>query len=145
MSEELKGEYKELWIEYQNSETADISDLSYDQLSERIARWEAIEFEARAKRQKCIADKRVRDEKVKKSERNALINDPKYTPKDGPFGKEDNVTKSGKRIAGPKVAKVRMTKEERLKEALGDLGLDLGDMLGDIQKKKTEGYAEGDK
>ena len=145
MSEELKGEYKTLWIEYQNSETADIADLSYDQLNERIARWEAIEFEARAKRQKDIAEKRVRDEFKRKSERNALINDPKYTPKDGPFGSEEPVTKSGKKIPGPKVASVRKTKEEKLKEALGDLGLDLGDMLGDIQRKKSESYPEENK
>jgi hypothetical protein len=134
---ELKEGYKELWIEYQNGESASISDLTYDQLVERIAKWEAIEFEARAKRQKCLADKRVRDEKRKKEGRDALINDPHYTPTDGPTakGNSDYIVKQ---------KTPRLSKEEKLKGSLGELGVDLNELLAMARMKKEGKLIKGE-
>jgi hypothetical protein len=129
---ELKDGYKELWVEYQNGESAAIADLTYDQLNERIAKWEAIEFEARAKRQKCLADKRTRDEAKKKAGRDALINDPHYSPKDSPSSLAEN--KDSNYLKQPKV---RLSKEEKLKGSLGELGVDLGELLAAAKMKKT--------
>lgn len=127
MDETLKGAYKELWIEYQNSETAAVQDLTYDQLIERIAKWEEIEFEARAKRQKSLAEKRSRDEAKKKAERDALISDPHYVSAKVDVPKPYKVKATA---TGPK-----LTKQDKLRNTLADLGVDLGDLLGDIQKK----------
>lgn len=129
MSDVLTGTQKELWIEYQNSEAKDVASLTYDELNERIAKWESIEFEARAKRQKSIAEKRSRDITKSKAERDSLISDPHYTPKDSPS------TKGDVSLSPKKEPKTRLTKEEKLKLALGDLGVDLGDLLSDIKKK----------
>jgi hypothetical protein len=134
MSDVLTGTQKELWIEYQNSEAKDVASLTYDELNERIAKWESIEFEARAKRQKSIAEKRSRDITKSKAERDSLISDPHYTPKDSPSTKGD-VSISSSPKNGKKESKPRLTKEEKLKLALGDLGVDLGDLLSDIKKK----------
>jgi|SRR5262245_34811226 len=129
----IDGVYKELWMAYQNEEMKAIQDLTYDELISRIVKWEEIEFEARAKRQKDLAEKRTRDLKKAQSERDSLIHDPKYTPKDSP-------------TTSPipyKVKGERLSKQDKLKNSLGDLGVDLGDLLKDIQAKKSKGTKEG--
>lgn len=134
MDDKLSGIYKELWIEYQNSETKDIGELTYDQLIERIQKWEAIEFEARAKRQKCNAEKRSRDLKREKEGRDKLVFDPHYSPADSPM-------RPGNGEYKVKEKEPRKTKEQKAKEALADLGLDLGDLLKDVQAKKKAGVS----
>lgn len=131
MDDTLKGMYKELWIEYQNDESKAIVDLTYDQLDERIKKWESIEFEARAKRQRAIGEKRRRDEVKKKADRDALINDPNYVSlKPSPIAPGNGDYK----VREPKQ---RKSKEEKLKESFGALGLDLGDLLKDVAAKKA--------
>ena len=128
----LKEEYKELWIDYQNGEAAAIAELTYDQLIERIAKWEAIEFEARAKRQKDLAEKRSRDEAKKKAGRDALINDPHYTPKDSPSAKPS--AEDSNYLTKQKAP--RQSKEEKLKGSLGELGVDLSELMALAKAKK---------
>jgi hypothetical protein len=122
MSEPLSGIYKELWIEYQNQEQADINSLSAEQLIDRVKKWEAIEFEARSKRQKCNA--KIRE-----------LKGPAWNPETNlsnikPKGSEEEVNYK---------PKVRRTKEEKLADSVKGLGIDLSDLLGDIKAKKTEG------
>ena len=126
MDETLKGLYKELWVEYQNQESASIADMSIEQLTERIKKWEEIEFEARSKRQKCSA--KIRELNNGKPW-NPEVNPANIKPVKSPLSQGDGNYK-------PKA--VRATKEEKLKTALGDLGVDLGDLLKDIQAKKKK-------
>lgn len=131
MSDTLNDKYKELWIQYQNEEAPKVQNLTYDQLIERISKWEAIEFEARAKRQRGLAEKRTRDIVKAKSERDALISNPHYTP-----------TKVEKPVEYKvREPKKRQSKEEKLKESFGNLGLDLGELLKLAEKKKSESIA----
>lgn len=125
MDEKLDSVYKELWREYQNQEAIDIKDLTMAQLEERITKWEAIEFEARSKRQRCLAEKRTREQEAAKMTRDQLISNPKYAPEP----------------PKPKVRQARRTKEDKLSDTLGDLGVDLGDLMKDIAAKKKAGLA----
>src|SRR5690348_17273932 len=127
MSETLNDKYKELWIAYQNGEAKNISALTYDELIDRIGKWESIEFEARARRQRCLAEKRQRDIEKSKSDRDALVTNPHYTP-----------TKVEPNSDYKEKPKIRKSKEDKLKESFGALGLDLGDLLKDVQAKKNQ-------
>jgi len=143
MEDTLKGQFKDLWIAYQNDETAAIGDLTYDQLTERIGKWESIEFEARAKRQKCNAEKRTRDLEKAKGDRDKLVFDPHYSPSDSPSapGKEVKLPRVEKSIGGPRLP--RRTKEEKVNADLGELGLDLKDLLKDVAAKKQRDLKPG--
>lgn len=133
-NDKLSGTYKELWITYQNQEMKEIENLTYDELEERIIKWESIEFEARAKRQKDLAEKRTRDLKRNKEIRENLINDPHYSPSDSP----SNKSKEFKPYKIKANTGQRLSKEDKLKNSLGDLGIDLGDLLKDLEVKKTK-------
>ena len=135
-TDKLSGTYKDLWRTYQNEEMEEIKDLSYDQLVERIEKWESIEFEARAKRQKDLAEKRNRDLLVQKEGRDKLISNPKYVPTDSPTSKAAPI--KIKAATGS-----RLSREDKLKNTLGELGVDLGDLLKEVKAKKNADLKEG--
>lgn len=126
----MDSAYRELWREYQNQEAIDIKDLTMAQLQERIEKWEAIEFEARSKRQRCIAEKRTREQEAQKMSRDALITNPRYSPPD-----------SKKPDYKPKVRAAKRSKEDKLSDNLAELNLDLGELMTEMASKKKAGLA----
>ena len=135
-TDKLSGTYKDLWRTYQNDESRAIAELSYDELEERILKWESIEFEARAKRQRDIAEKRTRDLVAQKQGRDSLIGNPKYSPSDSP-------SKAPVPFKVKTDPKPRQSMETKLKGSLADLGVDLGDLLKDVKAKKVKEMLDG--